>query len=86
MGVSQNYGYHFKGLYIKGYNILGSILGSPYFGKLPYGSFKNRGGDALGAHSGLNKTLFRIIYGTVVLRISYIVCQADDLVGFPGLV
>ena len=29
-------GYHFGGLYNKDYSILGSILGSPYFGKLPY--------------------------------------------------
>ena len=31
MGVSQNWGYHSKD-----YSILGSILGPPYFGKLPY--------------------------------------------------
>ena len=36
MGVSQNYGYHFGGTNNKDYNILGSILGSPYLGKLPY--------------------------------------------------
>ena len=46
MGVSQNYGYHFGGPHNKDYSILGSILGSPYFGKLPYRlesytSFKN---------------------------------------------
>ena len=35
-GVSQNYGYLFEGPHNKDYSILGSILGSPYFGKLPY--------------------------------------------------
>ena len=35
MGVSQNYGYLFGGSNRKGYSILGSILGSLYFGKLP---------------------------------------------------
>ena len=36
MGVSQNWGYHFRGPHNKDYSILGSILGSPYLGKLPY--------------------------------------------------
>ena len=36
MRVSQNFGYLFGGPYNKDYTILGSILGSPYFGKLPY--------------------------------------------------
>ena len=35
MGVSQNYGYLFGGPNNKDYSILGSKLGSPYFGKLP---------------------------------------------------
>ena len=35
MGVSQNYGYHFGGPNNKDYSILGSILGSPYSGKVP---------------------------------------------------
>ena len=39
--VSQNYGYHFGGSNSMDYGILGSILGSPYFGKLPY-SFTRR--------------------------------------------
>ena len=34
--VSQNWGYHSGGPNSKDYSILGSILGSPYFGKLPY--------------------------------------------------
>ena len=38
MGDSQNYGYPFGGPYNKDYNILGSTLGSPHFGKLPKGS------------------------------------------------
>ena len=38
MGVSQNRGYPFGGPNSKDYSILGSILGSPYFGKLQYGS------------------------------------------------
>ena len=33
--VSQNQGYLIGGPYNKDYSILGSILGSPYFGKLP---------------------------------------------------
>ena len=33
MGVSQNY---FRGPHNKDYNIFGSILGFPYFGKVPY--------------------------------------------------
>ena len=37
MKVSQNKGYHFRGLYNKDYSILESILGSPCFGKLPIG-------------------------------------------------
>ena len=36
MGVSQNWRYLFGGPYNKDYNIFGSILGSPHFGKLPY--------------------------------------------------
>ena len=36
MGVSQNRGIPFGGPYKKDYSILGSILGSPYVGKLPY--------------------------------------------------
>ena len=36
MGVSQIWGYLLGGLYDKDYSILGSILGSPYFGKLSY--------------------------------------------------
>ena len=36
MGVSQNKGYHFGGFNNKDYSILEFILGSPYFGKLPY--------------------------------------------------
>ena len=36
MGVSQNYGYLFGSPHNKDYSILGSILGFPYFGKLPY--------------------------------------------------
>ena len=35
MGVYQNEGYHFRGSSKKDYSILGSILGSPYFGKVP---------------------------------------------------
>ena len=38
-GVSQNSGYHLRGPYNKDYSILGSILGSPYLGKVPYSSF-----------------------------------------------
>ena len=34
--VSQNWGYLFGGANKKDYNILRSILGSPYFGKLPF--------------------------------------------------
>ena len=36
MGVSQNQGCLFGGPHNKDYSIWGSILGSPYFGKLPY--------------------------------------------------
>ena len=43
MGVSQNYGYLFGGPNNKDYSILGSILGSPYFGKLPYLACKQEG-------------------------------------------
>ena len=39
MRVSQNRGYHFGGPNNKDYSILGSILGSPYFGKLIYNPF-----------------------------------------------
>ena len=35
MGVSQNWGYLLGGPYNKEHRILESILGSPYFGKLP---------------------------------------------------
>ena len=35
-GSFPKLGYHFGGPYNKDYNILGSILGSPYFGKLPH--------------------------------------------------
>ena len=36
--MSQNWGYFFGGPHNKDYNISGSILGSPDFGKLPCGS------------------------------------------------
>ena len=36
MRVSQNWGYLSEGPYNRDYSILGSILGSPYFGKIPY--------------------------------------------------
>ena len=36
-GFPKIRGYPFKGPYNKDYNVLGSILGSPYFGKLPNG-------------------------------------------------
>ena len=36
IGVSQNKWYFFKGPRNKDYSIWGSILGSPYFGKVPY--------------------------------------------------
>ena len=36
MGVSQHYGYLLGDPYNKDYSILGSLLGSPNFGKLPY--------------------------------------------------
>ena len=35
VGSSQNWGYLFGGPHNKDYSILGSILGSPYLGKLP---------------------------------------------------
>ena len=35
MVVSKNYGYHFGGPHNEDYSILMSILGTPYFGKLP---------------------------------------------------
>ena len=35
LGVSQNNGYLYGGPHNKDYSILGSILGSPDFGKLP---------------------------------------------------
>ena len=38
MEVSQNRGTLFGGLYNKDHSILGSILGFPFFGKLPYQS------------------------------------------------
>ena len=39
VGVSQFRGTLFRGPYNKDYSILGSILGSPDFGKLPCGSY-----------------------------------------------
>ena len=36
MGVAQNRGYSFGGPYSQAYSNFGSILGSPYLGKLPY--------------------------------------------------
>ena len=36
MGVSQNQGYLFGGPFSKDCSILGSMLGSPYLGKLPH--------------------------------------------------
>ena len=38
MEASQKQGYLFAGPHIKTYDILGCILGSPYFGKLPHGA------------------------------------------------
>ena len=36
IGVPKIKGYHFEGPNNKDFSILGSRLGSPYFGKLPY--------------------------------------------------
>ena len=36
LGLSRNLWYHFGGPYTKDYSILGSILGSAYFGNLPF--------------------------------------------------
>ena len=38
-GGFSKLGVHFGGPHNKDNNILGSILGSPYSGKLPYGSY-----------------------------------------------
>ena len=43
MGVSQNWGYLIGGPQNKDCSILGSILGSPYSGKLPYGDLLGSG-------------------------------------------
>ena len=43
MGVPKIRGTFFVGPHIKDYRILGSILRSPYFWKLPYGSCSTRG-------------------------------------------
>ena len=40
MGVSLNLGYHVGDPDCREYSILGSILGSPHFGKLPYTMFQ----------------------------------------------
>ena len=47
MGVSQNFG----GPNSKDYSILGSILGSPYFGKLPYQRQLSQGRQAFAEQS-----------------------------------
>ena len=54
MGISQ-YGVPFGGPHIKDYSISGSILGSPYFGKLPslWGLGKGPQGLGDGAHDDL---------------------------------
>ena len=46
MGVFQNQGYLFGGPYKKDYSILGSILGSPYFEKLPYRDIGPKNGES----------------------------------------
>ena len=46
-GVSQNFG----GPHSKDYSILGSILGSPYFGKLPYQRQRSQGRQAFAEQS-----------------------------------
>ena len=43
MEVSQNYGYLIEGPHNKDCSILGSILGSPDFGKLPNGRLSESG-------------------------------------------
>ena len=51
--ISENYGYYFGGPNNKYYNILGSILGSPNYGKLPYSlekSARKGGKDGLSSH------------------------------------
>ena len=47
MGVSQNSGYHFRGLNNKDNSIFGSILGF-HFGKLPYRNNGKNGNNNLG--------------------------------------
>ena len=44
IGVSQNEGYLYGGPQNKGYSILGSILGPPYFGKLPNSYYHHSSG------------------------------------------
>ena len=56
MGGSQNQGYHFACPSNKDYNILGSILGSPYFGKLPYRDY------IIGVIQGLDKDFVGILF------------------------
>ena len=51
--VSQHKGYHFKGPHKKNYSILGSILGSSYFGKLPSLGFRFCSDKLLDPHPAL---------------------------------
>ena len=53
MGVSQIYGYPFGGPHNKGYSISGSILGYPYFEKLPYKIYFDVGVGMIGHHDSV---------------------------------
>ena len=66
MGVSQNEGYHFGGPqnHNEDYSVLGSIVGSPHSGKLPY---RDSGTCRLAVEEGLGlKGLGLTLPGTSV--------------------
>ena len=59
VGVSQNWGYPFGDPHNKDYNTLGSILGSPYFGKLPYTLLGHLEGVSAGYGRSMNTRPYR---------------------------
>ena len=77
MGVSQHRGYHFGGPHNKDYIILGSILGSPYLGKLPYlqclhGTLNPKLHVKPASMSMWNNGLFDHVLGFLSHRLTYV--------------
>ena len=75
MCVSQNWGYLFGGPYNKDYSILGSILGSPNSGKLPYCALSWTPGSAGWYRFPVESSRFCLLHETWGVGIAWALCR-----------